>query len=66
MYGRRLDHIGESLDFIAVDKDEGKDSKWSSYLLQKLNNFISRWRKEYLLGLSEHEKNRPLSKVIRG
>ena len=42
LHGRRSDHIGESLDFSDVDKDEGKYSKRFWYLVQKLNHFISR------------------------
>ena len=58
LHGRRLIHIGESLDFSDMDKEEGKYSKRFWYLMQKLNHFISRWRKEYLLDLREHEKNK--------
>ena len=43
---------------LHLDKEEGKYSKRFWYLMQKLNHFISRWRKEYLLDLREHEKNK--------
>ena len=40
--GRRLDHIGESLDFCGMESDGSKYSKRFWYLIQKLNHFISR------------------------
>ena len=59
LHGRRMDYvgIGASLDVNGKEIDEVNYSKRFWYLVQKLNQFISRWRKEYLLDLRKREKN---------
>ena len=59
LHGRRLDYvgIGASLDVNGKENDEVNFSKRFWYLAQKLNHFISRWRKEDLLELRERGKN---------
>ena len=61
LHGRRLDQIGigASLDVSIEPNDEQANySKRFWYLVQKLNHFVSRWKREYLLDLREHDRFR--------